>query len=150
MLSVENLYFAINPDDYPHIETEKIQSLIVDDIEFRKCHFETMKHFYNFLIENRNRMTYIKYEIPYNTINKKSYWEVYLLNGKNHRLDGPALIKSTYKESFNLGKEKPIITESIETYFIDGVQIEKECFKKHPKVREVKLKRIIYKNDDNK
>ncbi len=145
---MENLYFAINPEDYPHIETEKVHSLIVGGVEWRKSNFLTMKKFYEFLITVRSKMTYIKYEVPPKWTNyKKSYWEVYLLNGKNHRLDGPALIRSTYKETFN---RKVELIEKLETYYIDGVEIEKEYFSKHPKVREVKLKRIIYKKDDDK
>ena len=144
---MENLYFAINPDDYPHIETEKVHYLIVDDVVWRKSNFLTMKKFYEFLISVRSIMTYIRYEIPPKWSNKKSYWEVYLLNGKNHRLDGPALIRSTYKETFN---RKVELIEKLETYYIDGVEIEKEYFNKHPRVREVKLKRIIYKKDDDK
>lgn len=51
-------------------------------------------------------------------------YDIYIL----HRIDGPAMVK--HVEKFN-------------RYFIDGFEISKEEFKKHPQVRKAKLNRIM-------
>lgn len=52
--------------------------------------------------------------------------EIYII----HRIDGPAVIKIIGDKLYN-------------RYFIDGFEISKEDFKKHPQVRIAKLNRVM-------
>lgn len=122
---------------FPIIDLETIMEFKVCDKIYILGNFKSLDDAYNFLTENKKDLTYIKYVDDLNvlSVNGKvnsieNCTTKYIKNGNYHKLDGPAVIDvySSFKNEF---------------FYIDGVEIEKKDFEKHPKVRQEKLKRIL-------
>jgi hypothetical protein len=143
-----NYYFQfyINNSFY-NLDVENIKSFNISNINYKINSFKSIKKYHDFLIENNKKLTYIKFTQVHFNLNYK-YIEFYLKISENiekseniassryfikyifHRLDGPAYIM--YLPNL-----------SSQYYYIDGINIDEENYNKHPKIREIKLKKNI-------
>lgn len=123
-----NYEFCPMNDTFPVIQLDDIIEFIISNKFYELNNFKSLKDAYDFLTEHKKDLTYIKYK--YTWIDGNYYNSTYLKNGNYHRLSGPAMTE--YEKN-----------EKKEYFFIDGLYIDKEDYKKHPEVRAQKLKRIV-------